>query len=171
MTTFQRLMAVYWCLLPFELVFTWLDASRQRQAPATDRRRTAARRQLALVPAVAVQYVVAFAVGLTLVARLRRLDGSQQVLGAACLVVLLLVAWADSRRIGEAWRESELRRHPRPGSVVVLEVEVGVEGGVVGRGLDRRRHRVVVGEERAVLAAPHALAEDRPARHALEQRR
>ena len=109
MTTFQRLMAVYWCLLPLELAFTWLDVSRQRTAAGTGRRAVSARRQLVVVPGVAVQYVVAFAAALALVARLRRLDEAQQVLGVACAVLLLLLAWSDTRRIADAWREAGLR--------------------------------------------------------------
>lgn len=167
MTTFQRLMALYWCLLPLELIFTWLDVSRQRVAPGTGRRAGAARRQLFVVPGVAAQYVVAFAVALTLVARLRRLDGAQQLLGIVCSVLLLASAWNDTRRIVDAWRESGLRRRARRPS----EVEVGVDRGMVGGGMGGRGHGVVVREQGAVLAAPDPSAEDRPAHDLLEQRR
>ncbi len=98
-------MALYWCLLPFELAFTWLDVTRQRAVPGSSRRLRATRRELGLVPGVAAQYAVAFAAALALVARYHRLEPAQQVLGLVCSVLLLASAWQDVRRIGDAWRE------------------------------------------------------------------
>lgn len=114
MTTLQRLMTLYWCLLPVELVFTWLDVSRQRAVPGTGRRVAATRRELVAVPAVIVQYVVAFAVALVLVARLRRLDQADQVLGVICSALLLLTAWLDCGRIADAWRDRRIAAPASP---------------------------------------------------------
>ncbi len=122
MTTFQRVMALYWCLLPLELAYVWLDGSRLRAPWGTWSRMVAARRQLRLMPGAGAAYATGFAAILGLVARFHRLDQAQQLLGGACAALLVLSAWQDARRTIDAWHESGhggwwrrlLRRVPRP---------------------------------------------------------
>lgn len=106
MTTFQRVMALYWCLLPLELAYVWLDGSRLRAPWGTWSRTVAARRQLRLMPGAGAAYAAGFAATLGLVARFHRLDQAQQVLGIACGALLVLSAWQDARRTIDAWHES-----------------------------------------------------------------
>jgi hypothetical protein len=106
MTTFDRMMALYWCLLPVQLAFTWLDVSRQRAPRGTWRRVVAARRQLWLAPGSAAAYTVGLASAMALVGLLHRLDQAERVLGTACSVALLLSAWHDARRVVDAWHDS-----------------------------------------------------------------
>ena len=106
MTTFQRVMVLYWCLLPLDLAFVWVDGSRQRAPWGTWRRAVAARRQLRLVPGAGAAYAAGFAAALGLVARLQRLDQAQQVTGVVCCALLVLSAWRDAQRMIDAWRDS-----------------------------------------------------------------
>lgn len=102
----ERAMAVYWCTLPVQLAFAWVDVSRRRAAAGTWRRVVAARRQLWLAPGSAVGYGAAFAAALALLTRVQGSDESQRVLVLACAAVLLVAGWRDALRLVDAWYDS-----------------------------------------------------------------